>query len=96
MFRSVSRTAPRVGDVASGDRSNRRSLDRRHGRGIPVQGYELDLERLAVRVDMNDGSTSPLTRPSLGTAAVNTTRSSSLIIDSTSTMEPYGVQENHD
>jgi len=45
-----------VGDVAPSDRSNRRSLDRRHGSCLAIEHDELDFERLAVRVDVNDGS----------------------------------------
>ena len=67
----------RVGDVAPGDRSNRRSLDRRHKSRLAVERHELDLDGLAIRIHVNDCSNVADSKLSAGTGSVSTTRSSS-------------------
>ena len=45
----------RVSNFATGNGPHLRRLDGSHGDGVPVERRELDLERLAVLVDVNDG-----------------------------------------
>lgn len=47
------RHAARVGDFATLDRSDLRSLQRRYGNGLAVQGDKLHLERLAAAIDVH-------------------------------------------
>lgn len=42
-----------VGDLVAGNGANLRGVDRRHGGCVAIEGGELDLKCLAIRVDMN-------------------------------------------
>ena len=48
-----SRQLASVGDLAAGDRSNLRGLDRRHSGRVTIKGGELHLKSLAVLIDVN-------------------------------------------
>ena len=77
---STSRHLARMGDLVAGHGSNAGGLNGRHRGGAAVESGELDFEGLAVGVDMDHFPTSPISRRSLGTGAVRTTRSCSLIM----------------
>ena len=53
--RSASCHLTSVGNFGTRYRSNLRGLNRRDGRCVAVQSRELNLERLAVRIDVNHG-----------------------------------------
>jgi hypothetical protein len=54
--RSARRQLARVSNFGTGNGPHLRHLDGSHGSGVPVERCELDLERLAVLEDVNDGS----------------------------------------
>ena len=96
---SPSRHLARVGDLSAGRGSDARGLNRRHRGGAAVEGRELDFERLAVGVDTDHRPQSPVSRRPLGSEAVRTPSSCSLIMTNALSLDrllPIGVRQHPD